>query len=250
MPSTPTSNLRLELMATGENDNTWGTKANTIFQLIEDAITKRSAITLDGTDVTLSTTNFAADQSRALTLVLSGTLSANVNVIVPALSHFYLVENNCTGSFTVTVKTPGGTGVVVGQNKTTIVYCNATNVIAPVAGAADADTLDGLDSTAFARLAFFNQFQKGSGATFTTIADGATVTADCQLADRFITTIGGNRTLALSNPADGQNIELWVVQDATGGRTLTFPSNVRFEGGITPSLSGVASGLDRFSLTY
>jgi hypothetical protein len=250
MPSTPTSNLRLELMATGENSNTWGTKANVVFQLIENALTKRTALALTNVDVTLSTVNFADDEARALCLVLTGTLTGNVNIIVPAVSHFYLVENNCTGAFTVTVKTPAGTGIAVAQAKTTIAYCNATNVLSPTAGAADADTLDGLDSTAFARLASFNQFTMGSGHTFVTIADGATVTADCTLADRFITTIGGNRTLALSTPADGQTIELWVVQDATGGRTLAFPSNVNFEGGITPSLSGVANGLDRFVLTY
>lgn len=250
MPSTPTSSLRLELMATGENDNTWGTKMNAVIQLIENALTKRTPIALTDTSVTLSTLNFADDQARALCLSLSGALTANVNVNVPALSHFYLVENNCTGAFTVTVKTPAGTGVVVAQDKTSVVYCNGTNVVAPAAGASDADTLDGLDSTAFARLAFFNQYTAGSGHTFVNIPDGATVTANCALGDRFITTIGGDRTLALTTPADGQTIEVWVVQDATGGRTLTFPSNVRFEGGITPSLSGVADGLDRFILTY
>lgn len=250
MASTPTSALRLELMTPGEDANTWGTKLNTVIQLIENAVTKRTSIALTNADVTLSTTNYADDQARALVLALSGVLVGNVNVNVPALSHFYLVENLCTGSFTVTVKTPSGTGVVVAQGKTTIMYCNGTNVVAPVSTGSDADTLDGLDSTAFAQLATFNQFTKGSGHTFSTIADGGTVTADCTAGDRHIVTLGGNRTLALSNPHDGQMIQIWCVQDATGGRTLAFPSNVRFANGVAPSLSGVASGLDVLTLSY
>lgn len=250
MASTPTTNLRLELMAAGENDDTWGGKANTVFQLIENALTKRTPIALTNSDVTLSTANFADDQARALVLALSGVLTGNVNVIVPALSHFYLVENACTGSYTVTVKTPSGTGIVVAQAKTTITYCNATNVIAPVSTGSDADTLDGLDSAAFAQLAVFGQYTKGSGHTFATIADGGTVTADCVASDRHIVTLGGNRTLAFATPHDGQTIEIWCVQDGTGGRTLAFPSNVRFASGVAPSLSGVAAGLDVLKLTY
>jgi hypothetical protein len=250
MASTATTNLRLELMAPGENDDTWGTRFNTVIQLIENALTKRQSVALTNSDVTLSTANFADDQSRALTLVLTGTLTGNVNIIVPSLSHLYLVENNCTGAFSATVKTSAGTGVVVAQGATTILYCNATNVVAPVASATDATTLDGLDSTAFARLAFVNQFAAGNGHTFVTVTDGTTVTVTCSLGDRFIVTLAGNRTLALDSPADGQTIEVWVVQDATGSRTLTYPSNVSFSGGIAPSLSGVANSLDRLRFTY
>lgn len=128
MPSTPTPNLRLELQVTGENANTWGTKNNTNLLLLENAITKRQTVALSNVDVTLSATNFADDQSRSLCLALTGTLLANVNVIVPAVSHAYLVDNQTTGSFTVTVKTPAGTGPTVGQGSILNLYCDGTNV--------------------------------------------------------------------------------------------------------------------------
>ena len=250
MPSTPTANLRLELQATGENDNTWGTKNNTNLQLLENTVTKRQSIALTGSDATLSTTNFADDQARSLCLVLSGTLIANVNVVVPALSHFYLVENNCTGGFSVTIKTPSGSGVVAAQGVTTALYCNATNVVQFTSAASDAATLGGLTAAEFARLAFYNQFTKGSGHTFVTVPDGATVSADCSLGDRFICVLAGNRTLALVSPGDGQSVEFWAKQDATGGRTLAFPANVVFEGGIPPVLTSVGNALDVLYLTY
>lgn len=250
MPSSPTTNLRLELMATGENDNTWGTKANVNIQLLENAITKRTPLNLSNVDVTLSTTNYADDQSRSLCLVLSGTLTGNVNVIVPAVSHYYLVQNQTTGAFTVTVKTPSGTGVPCTQGVTSIVYCDATNVIQPQSASADATTLGGLTSADYARLHFANQFTKGNGHTFVQLPDGGTITADCSISDRFVVVLGGNRTLDLTNPKDGQHVEFWAIQDVAGGRALTFPPNVYFAGGVTPSLSSIGDGMDAFHLTY
>lgn len=250
MPSTPSSNLRLELMASGENDSTWGTKLNVILQLLEEALTKRQSIVLTNSNVTLTTANYASDQARSLCLSLTGVLVANVSLIVPNLSHFYLVENNCTGAFSVTVKTAAGTGVVATQGKLTPVYSNATNVLPFTAESADAQTLDGLDSGEFAQLAAFNQFAKGSGHTFVDLVDGSTVTATLPDSDRFIVTLGGNRTLAFSTPSDGQTFQVWVVQDGTGGRTLTYPANVVFPNNIAPTLNVVGGNFDVLEFTY
>lgn len=85
---------------------------------------------------------------------------------------------------------------------------------------------------------------------FTTITDGATVTVDCTAtSSKFIVTLGGNRTVALSSPVDGQSIEVWFKQDGTGGRTITWPGNVVFEGGHN-GLSTIAGTIDRYVLTY
>jgi hypothetical protein len=251
MASTPTTNLRLEQMATGENDNTWGTKMNVNLQLLEDSITKRVVIPLTNTDVTLSTVNYAADQARCRVLVLTGTLTGNCNIIVPALSHEYLVQNlTVQGAFTITIKTAAGTGVLATPSVTSIVYCDGTNVVQPQAASADSATLGGLLPNEFARLNFLNQFTKGNGFTFVQIPDGTVVEADCAVGDRFAVVLGGNRVLSLTSPNDGQTIELWCVQDATGGRAITFPSNVLFQNGVAPALSGIANGIDVFRMTY
>lgn len=130
MPSTYSPLLRLELQATGENANTWGDKANVVFDLIEDAIAKRQALTVTSADVTLTALNGADDQSRSLCLACTGTLTGNRAVIVPTSSKMYIVTNGCTGAFTLTVKTVAGSGVVVPQGYVSIVYCDATNVVA------------------------------------------------------------------------------------------------------------------------
>ena len=55
-------------------------------------------------------------------------LTGNISVIVPAVVQIYIVSNNTTGSYTLTVKTASGTGIVVSQGSTAILYCDGTNV--------------------------------------------------------------------------------------------------------------------------
>lgn len=84
-----------------------------------------------------------------------------------------------------------------------------------------------------------------------TITDGTTVTINCQIGDCQIVTLGGNRTMAApSNPVDGQQIDLLVVQDGTGGRTLTWNSVFAFENTTPPTLSAGPGGIDRFLMRY
>jgi len=59
----------------------------------------------------------------------SGILTANMEIIVPNTVQQYWIRNNTTGSYTLTVKTSGGTGVVVVQNGAAIMYSDGTNVV-------------------------------------------------------------------------------------------------------------------------
>jgi hypothetical protein len=59
----------------------------------------------------------------------SGVLTANMQIIVPNTIQQYWIRNTTTGSYTLTVKTSGGTGVVVVQNGASILYCDGTNVV-------------------------------------------------------------------------------------------------------------------------
>ena len=82
-----------------------------------------------------------------------------------------------------------------------------------------------------------------------TLTDGATITPDFGANQNFTVTLGGNRTLA--NPSNvtsdkvGQVGSIFVVQDGTGGRTLSFGANWDFIGGTVPTLSTAASAVDR-----
>jgi len=81
---------------------------------------------LAGANVTLTATQYGKQ-----ILVLSGTLTANINLIFPALATQWVVVNNTTGSFTITCKTASGTGVTVVQGgwpTATTVTGDGTNI--------------------------------------------------------------------------------------------------------------------------
>lgn len=63
----------------------------------------------------------------------NGLLTGNRSIIVPATVQQYWVDNQTTGSYTLTVKTPAGSGVIVGQGTRAILYSDGTDVL-------DADT--------------------------------------------------------------------------------------------------------------
>lgn len=83
--------------------------------------------------------------------------------------------------------------------------------------------------------------------TITTDADGATVTFDLSVSDWHTVTLGGNRTLALSNPTVGQQFTLFLQQDATGSRTVTWFAGIRWAGGTAPTLTTTPSKGDLFT---
>lgn len=124
MASTATTRLRLQKQATGENNNTWGSLLNTtVFDLIDTAIAGRSSFTLSGTK-TLSSTNYAADESRAAWIdITSGT---GGTVTIPAVEKTYIARNNTSGNVIFTT----GSGVTATLPAGTIVtiVCDGTNV--------------------------------------------------------------------------------------------------------------------------
>lgn len=130
MASSYTTSLRLEKQGNGENSATWGTRANTVFDLIDVAIAGYLAKSVAGnTDVTLTTANSSADEARRAVLNLTGALTGNINVIVPTVNKLYLVRNSTTGAFSITVKTTAGTGLVIPQGAIRWIYCDGTNVV-------------------------------------------------------------------------------------------------------------------------
>ncbi|WP_413703434.1 phage tail protein [Pseudomonas sp. Pseusp16] len=78
------------------------------------------------------TVNLTATEAGNAVLSLSGALTANIVVTVPAVSGWWIVENKTTGAYTLTIKTPAGTGVVVVQGKKKMVWCDGVNVLTAV----------------------------------------------------------------------------------------------------------------------
>jgi len=78
--------------------------------------------------------------------------------------------------------------------------------------------------------------------------DGSTITFDCSVSNRHTVTLAGNRTLALANVTPGQKIELTLVQDGTGSRTVTWFSGIKWSGGSAPTLTTTAAKADIVTL--
>lgn len=130
MPSTYDPLLRLELQATGENATTWGVKTNTNLDLIAESIAGAVTLNVAGSgDYTLSTANGAEDEARQAILILTGALTGNRNIIVPASPKNYTVINNTTGAFTVTLKQAAGTGLTIPTTGPTITVCTSTTCV-------------------------------------------------------------------------------------------------------------------------
>jgi hypothetical protein len=128
MPSTY-SNLKIQLMATGENSTTWGNVTNiNLGTALEEAITGSADVAFSSANVTLTLTDTNTSQTaRHMRLNLTGTATAGFNLVVPATQKVYLVNNGTDG--TITVKNTTGTGIAVPTGKTMWVYNNATNVV-------------------------------------------------------------------------------------------------------------------------
>lgn len=129
MPSTYSTDLRIELIANGEQSGTWGQTTNTnLGTIIEDAIAGRASVTTIISPYTLTTVNGAADEARCAALELDTSTGANYIVVVPTVTKLYVVKNVNT-TYTATVKTASGNGVAVPPNKTVLLRCDGTNVV-------------------------------------------------------------------------------------------------------------------------
>ena len=129
------SDLKIELITTGEQSGSWGTTTNTnLGTAIQEAITGRAEANFaSDADLTLGYTDTNGTQVfRNLILNVTGTISATRNLIVPTINKLYIVENNTTGSQDIVVKTSAGTGITIPNGVTSIVYADGTNVVSGI----------------------------------------------------------------------------------------------------------------------
>jgi hypothetical protein len=130
------SDLKFELIGSGEQSNTWGNTTNTnIGTAIEQAITGLSnPVFLTDATLTLSLTDLlgpALQVPRALVLNVTSSVSltATREMVVPTIEKQYLVQNNTSGGQSITVKTAAGTGITVPNGAKAHLYVNGVNVI-------------------------------------------------------------------------------------------------------------------------
>ena len=121
--------LGLALPTTGDLSGTWGTTVNDqITQLIDSAVAGTTTLSAD-TDVTLSTTNGAANQARNAVILWTASNGATTrNITAPAQSKAYLVINAGTGSIVIRGSGPT-TGVTLPAGARALVAWNGSDFV-------------------------------------------------------------------------------------------------------------------------
>ena len=130
--STYSSDLKLELITTGEKSGTWGTITNTNLQQLEQAVSGYIAIDVASADVALALSNGAISNGKNFYFKLTGTLTANRTVTMPdSAERVFIVEDatdRSASGVTWTGKTVAGTGVTLPVGATNLVYADGTNI--------------------------------------------------------------------------------------------------------------------------
>jgi len=211
MASTYTA-LGVELMATGENAGTWGTKTNTNLNIIEQVSGGYTTQSIAGGAQT--TTLSVSDGSTGATLAhrmieFTGTITGNQIVTIPLdVQTFYFLRNSTSGAYTVQFKYVTGSGdsfTFASDNKgDALVFATANDGTNP-----DIDTLPAGDVTLTGTQTLTNK-------TLTSPKIGTSIldTSGNQLA--LLTATGSAvNEVTLANAATGNNPTLTASGDDT-----------------------------------
>jgi len=196
MASTFSSDLKLELMATGENAGTWGTKTNNNLNLAQQAIAGYEEISAASSDVTLAMSDATISNARNATIKLTGTLAANRTVTCPdSIEKVYnIIDGTDHAGYTLTFKTASGSGVLLCEGNCYVLYADGTNVVKA------------------------NEYRK-----WRTVSAAETVQAGAKL---FVETNGGAVTITLpASPAVGDEVHFVDSRYTFDSNALTVGRN-------------------------
>jgi hypothetical protein len=220
MASSYSTDLKLELMVTGENAGTWGTKTNTNLNLLQQAIAGYQEVSIAGGAQTtaLVMTDATISNARNAVVKLSGTITGNQIVTIPdGIEKTYIVENGTTGAFTVQFKTVTGTGPTFSTVDKGIkfVYSNGTDVI---------DINANLSASSFEQINLPTQnelrFEDASGGQYIALKAGTTIasnltftlpTADGSSGQAITTNGSGVLSFSTAGISTGKAIAMAIV---------------------------------------
>jgi len=227
------SDLKIELIGTGEQSGTWGTTTNNNLgnAALGEAITGSADVAFSSADVTVTLTDTNASQTaRNLRLNLTGTTGGARSLILGSgcqIEKLYLVNNTCADA--ITVKNTSGTGIAVPAGKTMFVYNNGTNVVDAVTHASSLTLGSALPIAS-----------GGTGSTSTTFVNAATnITGTLPVGNggTGITSLGAGVATFLGTPSSA-NLAT-AVTDETGSGSLVFATSPAL---TTPNLGVPSAG--------
>jgi hypothetical protein len=214
MASSYSTDLKLELMVTGENAGTWGDITNTNLNILQQAIAGYESVALNATTgATLTFSNGVTSNGKNAVLNLTGSLTSSVNVVIPdGVEKTYTVKNATTGSFAVTFKTTSGTGATwsTTDKGTKLLYSDGTNVV------------DILNNASQINLVNRNEvrFEDTTGGQYVALKAPATIsssfslnlpTADGTSGQAIVTDGSGNLSFAAAGISTGKAIAMAIV---------------------------------------
>jgi hypothetical protein len=243
MASSYSTDLKIELMVTGENAGTWGDKTNDNLNVIQQAIAGYGEQSIAGgaQTTTLTIANSPTlSVARNIVIKLTGTITGNQIVTVPdGIEKTWIVSNGTTGAFTVEFKTVSGTGITwsATDKAIKILYSDGTNI-----NAVDITTLSGTVASAqIANLAVTSAKLASFAVTEARLASFAVTTS--RLATDAVTAIKITQStitqskLASNSVGPDQLISTGVV----AGSYTTTSLTVDADGRITAASSGAAA---------
>ena len=128
--STYSSDLKLELIATGDASGTWGADTNNNLNLIQQSVAGYQSIDVASGDVTLAMTDKTISNARNMTLEFTGTLAGNRIVNFPASLEkvFNVIDSTNHANYTLTFKVTSATGFLLCEGNSYLCHSNGTDI--------------------------------------------------------------------------------------------------------------------------
>jgi hypothetical protein len=124
MSSTYTTSLKIQEIGNGEQSGIWGSTTNTNWTLIEQAVAGVQTVTMANSNRTLTDLNGLLDEARNMVLIINGTNSGIYQVVAPLVSKLYVISNQTTGGYAITIGASSGSIVTIPNGVTVQVYCD------------------------------------------------------------------------------------------------------------------------------
>jgi hypothetical protein len=222
MASSYSTDLKLELMVTGEQAGLWGDITNTNLVILQQAIAGYESISIAGGAQTTALTfsNGATSNGKNAVIKLTGTITGNQVVTIPdSIEKTYIVENGTSGAFTVQFKTVSGTGPTWSTVDKGIkfLYSDGTNIV---------DVNSNLSASSFEQINLPTQneirFEDASGGQYVALKAGTTVASNVTFtlptadgtADQVLTT-NGSGALSFATVSGGAAWQAVVTSSLT-----------------------------------